>query len=199
MSDGKPMRSEKLDLFEQGFEIVPYRELPQPYQMALAWYMAVNGEAWDDIIDHDTVEMPDDVQNSDDPRWHAGYKAALEKLLPKFVRKYGKVEFGVATWATETLIASVAGDETFVEDGLDLEGTQAWFQASVQNYFTTSYPETDRWPVIMSNFEDETFQDGWHRFHIYVSNGHTDIPVVFYPEEWHFEIKAKMEATGPKI
>jgi hypothetical protein len=41
--------------------------------------------------------MSEDVENSDDPRWHSTYKAALEKLLPKFVRKYGKVEFGVAT------------------------------------------------------------------------------------------------------
>lgn len=191
-------RPEKSTLFEQGFEFVKYRDLPVPHQMAIAWYMAVNGEAWDDIIDHDQIDLPEDVENSDDPRWHSTYKAALEKLLPRFVRKYGKVEFGVATWDTESLITSIAGDDTFKEDGIDLNGTRAWFKTPMQNYFTTSYPETDRWPVIMSGFEDETLQDGWHRFHIYVANGHPDIPVIFFPEKWHRELKTNLEAAQPK-
>ncbi|TLX16072.1 hypothetical protein [Rhizobium sp. MHM7A] len=199
MTSEDERRPEKSSLYEQGFEFVKYRDLPTPYQMAMAWYMAVNGEAWDDIIDHDEIGMPDDVENSDDPRWHACYKAALENLLPKFVKKYGKVEFGVATWDTESLIASIAGDDTFKEDGVDIDGTRSWFKTPMQNYFTTSYPEKDRWPVIMSGFEDETFQDGWHRFHIYVANGHSDIPVIFFPEEWHRDLKAEMEAARPKI
>jgi hypothetical protein len=41
MSDEKPKRIEKLNLFEQGFDILPYRDLPVAYQMAMAWYMAV--------------------------------------------------------------------------------------------------------------------------------------------------------------
>jgi hypothetical protein len=69
----------------------------------------------------------------------------------------------------------------------------------MKDYFATSYPIEDRWPVIMSPFEDETFQDGWHRFHIYVANGHPDIPVIFYPENWHHEMKAEMAAGTPKI
>lgn len=199
MSDGKPNRPEKLGLFESGFEFVVYRDLPVPFQMAMAWYMAVNGEAWDDIIDHDDVEMPDGVETSDDPRWHEIYRQVVSDHLPKFVNHYGGMEFGVATWATEALIVSISGDETFKEDGVDLDGTRKWFQKPVENYHATSYPEQGRWPVIMSSFEDETFQDGWHRFHVYVANGHTDIPVIFFPEEWHREMKAEMDATRPKI
>lgn len=199
MTSESENRLEKRGLYEQGFEFVKFRDLPTPYQMAMAWYMAVNGEAWDDVIDHDKVQMPEDVENSDDPRWHIGYKAAIEALLPKFVKKYGNVEFGVATWSTDSMIASIAGDDAFKEDGVDIEGTRATFQSPVQNYFRTTYPENDRWPVIMSSFEDETLQDGWHRFHIYVANGHSDIPVIFFPEEWHRQIKADMEAARPRM
>lgn len=196
MSNEHDIRAEKLALYQEGFEFMKYRDLTKSYQLAIAWYMAVNGEAWDGIIDHDEV-IPDDVENSDDPRWHACLKVALEELLPKFVKKYGKVEFGVATWSTDNLLACVAGDDTFMEDGHDLEGTRAWFKTPVQNYFMTSYPETDRWPVIMSEFDDETLQDGWHRFHIYVVSGHQDIPVVFFPEKWHHEFKASMGSPRP--
>ncbi len=199
MSGERPKREEKLNLFEQGFEIVPYRDLPTAYQMAIAWYMAINGEAWDDVINHDKVNIPEDVENSDDPRWHEGYKKAVTDHLPKFVKKYGKIEFGIATWTAESLISSISGDDTFKEDGIDLGGTRAAFHKPMQNYFTTEYPMENRWPVIMSSFEDETFQDGWHRFHIYVANGHEDIPVVFYPEDWHFEMKAEIDARTPKI
>jgi hypothetical protein len=199
MTSKDEMRPEKLSLFEQSFEFVRYRDLPTSHQLAMAWYMAVNGEAWEDVIDHDKVEIPEDVENSDDPRWHVGYKAAIESLLPKFVKKYGKVEFGVATWSTESMITSIAGDDTFKEDGVDIDATRAYFKAPMQNYFRTTYPEADRWPVIMSNHEDGTLQDGWHRFHIYVANGHSNIPVIFFPEEWHRELKADMEAPRPKM
>jgi hypothetical protein len=198
MTVEKPARPEKLNLYQQGFDFVEFRDLPVPYQMAMAWYMAVDGEAWDDIIDYDAVEIPDDAQQGDHSH-DAAYKATLRKLLPEFVAQYGDVEFGVATWSTEDLIASIAGDDGFREEEPDIEGTRSNFAEPIKGYFTTRYPETDRWPVIMSNEDDETLQDGWHRFHIYVSNGHKDIPVIFYPEEWHREFKASMEAARPAI
>jgi hypothetical protein len=195
----EPKRTEKLNLFEQGFDFVPYRELPVAYQMAMAWYMAVNGEAWDDVVDHDAIKFPKGVKTSDHPLWHQTYKRVVAEHLPQFIEQYGDVEFGVATWPVDDVIRSISGDETFKEDGVDFEGTKSWFEQPMENYHATSYPIEDRWPVIMSPFEEETFQDGWHRFHIYVASGHPDIPVIFFPEEWHREMKAEMDAGAPKI
>lgn len=198
MSDKSHIRPEKLSLFEQGFEFIKYRDLPKSHQMAMAWYMAVDGEAWDDIIDYEKV-LPKGVNNSDGIRWHNAFKEALEELLPVFIERYGDVEFGIATWNADLLIASISGDDVYKEDGIGFEEARASFSKPIRNYITDSYPREGRWPVIMSNSDDETLQDGWHRFQIYVSNGHDDIPVIFYPEEWHRALKSDMEAAFPNI
>ena len=37
-----------------------------------------------------------------------------------------------------------------------------------------------RWPCILSGFDDELFQDGWHRFYGYVKNEHPTIKVLAF-------------------
>lgn len=39
------------------------------------------------------------------------------------------------------------------------------------------------WPVILSTFADEGLQDGSHRFHQYVEQGRTSVPVLAYTTE----------------
>ena len=36
-----------------------------------------------------------------------------------------------------------------------------------------------RWPVLLSDNDEETLVDGWHRLHSYLRAGHADIPCVF--------------------
>ena len=35
------------------------------------------------------------------------------------------------------------------------------------------------WPCVLSEYDDEVFEDGWHRFHSYVQKGHRTVLVVF--------------------
>ena len=196
MSSELDRRQDKLQLFEQEFEIIKFRDLPVQCRMAVVWHMAVDGDAWSDVIDHDVLPLPEG-EPDDYTAWDRIYKKVIEELLPQFAMKYGDIEYGFAIWDTNSLLKAIAGDEGFQEYGI--EGTRTHFQAPIQGYHTTEYPDTDRWPVIMSDSDYETIRDGWHRFHIYVSNGHADIPVIFHPEEWHYELKAQNQAkfSGP--
>lgn len=197
MSDERPSRAEKLKLFEQGFDLVAFKDLPPEHQMAMAWYMAVDGEAWDDVIDWDSIKFPKGIGNSDDPRWHETRKQVVADNMQSFIEKYGDREFGIATWPAKDLVTSVAGDDFAKEEGYSFDRLWANYQKPVENYFVTSHPKDRLWPVIMSNHDDETLQDGWHRFHLYVANGHEDIPVIFYPEAWHYELKAQLNGPRP--
>ncbi len=195
---GKPLRAEKLELFEQGFEIIPFRDLPASHQLAMAWYMAIDGEAWIDIIDYDKLDR-DHGNITDEGARRKAYATELENYMPAFIAQYGDVEFGIALWPVNSLIKSIAGDEGFERFQGDIGALRADYETPIQQYFRTSYPAENRWPVIMSSFDDETLQDGWHRFHIYVSLQHSDIPVIFYPQEWHRDMKAEMEVVQPRM
>ena len=45
---------------------------------------------------------------------------------------------------------------------------------------TPNHPKENIWPPIFSGFDDELFQDGWHRFHSYFLSGLEVIPVLYY-------------------
>jgi len=166
------------------YEIVPFHDLPKPYQMAVAWYMAVNGGAWEDV----EFEVPD----FDGPDRAESLKKGLEDALPLFAERYGDVLFGVASVPTEAVKASVMQDEELAADwNGEWDRYHAWY-ASHANM--PDHPRDDRWPCVLSSWESETFQDGWHRFHSYCLAGDADIPVVFYPAQRHLD--AKMAAPG---
>ena len=61
--------------------------------------------------------------------------------------------------------------------GSSFEAYHAWYLKSND---VPSYGLTGRWPCILSDFKDEVFQDGSHRFHAYVAGGHETIPVLPY-------------------
>lgn len=189
-------RPDKTQLYEQGFEIVKFRELPMSHQMAICWHMTVDGSAWSDVIDYDKHSMPDSADSSD-AILDKAHKSILQQHMPDFLDRYGDLEFGVATWKTNALLETVASDEGFSDMGLDR--TREHFQQTITGYHITAYSPVDRWPIIMSDEDYETIHDGWHRFQIYVSNGHTDIPVIFHPSEWHRDLKISLEASGPAL
>lgn len=198
-------------LVGDSYEIMPFRDLPKPYQMAIAWYMAVDGEAWLDVdfigneeppprpsesTPHDEwTKLPEDKWRALENEWHDNWRARLKELLeaamPEFVRVYGDVPFGVATVTTEAMKVSVMADD---EIGQDFECWETYHRRYAEASGLPEHGRTDRWPCIMSCFEDETLQDGWHRFHSYCMAGDADIPVVFYPAQRHLD--AKMAVPG---
>ncbi len=160
----------KLALFDQGFEIVRYRDLSRPYQLAIAWYMAIDGEAWNDLIPFEEHTIPE--YSTDVDAWRNLMLRLLDEAMPKFLESYGDVEFGVGLWSTENLLRSIVDDSDV--DGTTFKEFRDSYKKPIRGLASSYYEEEKRWPSILSGFSDETFQDGWNRFHTYVSNGHCD-------------------------
>lgn len=174
----------KIALFNNDFGIKTFAELDRVSQLAIAWYMGIDGEAWEEFMHFDEHTWPD--VKEDYSGWKSKMLEIIDQALPEILKRHGQRNYGVGTWPASDLLASVADDETFQRPVSEIT---EMFNKEIELYHTTRYPHENRWPVIMSSREDETFEDGWHRFHIYVSNGHPDIPIIFFPEDWHYNLK----------
>lgn len=182
------------ELLGDDYELVRFRDLPEPHRMAMAWYMGVDGEAWLDVvgIDLDLGRGREGI---------ARQKAMLRRKLPAIDRRYGDVVFGVVDLRMEAMLEAMVDDRWAQEEGLDLEGVRARHASESPQ---ADYPEhgpNDRWPVILSNIDRDTLDDGWNRFAAYVRNGHDDVPALFYPAERHFLAKGMTppsRSSGPR-
>ena len=153
------------------YSIRPYSELTRPYQLALAHYMAVDGEAWDNFLVLPSTRNTQEV-----------ICRALNLALPQYVKQYGQVKFGIAKLTSRAVIKSVAATPEIAEDFEDWKAYHKWYCSQGG---AVDHPRRNRWPVILSNTDDETLRDGWHRLHCYVSQGARNLPAVFYPHPHH--------------
>ena len=196
-------------LVGEDYAIVPFRDLPHPYRMALVWYMAVNGETWSDVDFigdtekdpglHKVMALPDGQLLSQADRRiltleavrrrHQVIKHRIEDRLDCFDARYGDTLFGMASTPTEAAKASVLRNPEIARDfGGDWQAYHAWYGSLGE---LPDHGRSDRWPCILSGFDYETFMDGWHRFHSYCRAGDLDIPVVFFPKQRHLRAKNK--------
>lgn len=160
-------------LLAGSYDIRRYEDLPRPHQLALAHYMAVDGEAWDNFF-----KLPAGRNSKE------AICKALAKALPQYVDKYGRVQFGLARLTTPALMRSVVGDAEIDSYWHDWRAYHQWY-LNAESGPDVNHPSRNRWPVILSSFDDETLQDGWHRLHCYVRQGARSIPAVFYPQPRH--------------
>lgn len=151
------------DLVGDAFTVKPFSELSLSDQLAVIMFMAVDGGAW---VGVDLSPL----------RWNAP-KSELMELVPAFVELYGDTLFGTACLSASKLQDAVMSDPEIAE----AYTSWAEYHAAYLNGDVPSYSETDRWPVILSEYDDETIRDGWHRFHSYIRDGAAVIPVVFFP------------------
>jgi hypothetical protein len=142
-----------------GGQVMSFQSLSLPAQLSIAHYMAIDGEAW---------EVPADYA-----------RKPFKALLPWFRGKYGAKKFGYVEIPTEVLTAEVMKDNEEVSRFKDFEEYHRWYAGLPGGI--PNHPKKDRWPVILSSFEDETLQDGWHRLHTYYHQGAETIPAVYYP------------------
>lgn len=182
-----PQTSEpsRMDTLIGDFDLLPFRELPLPYKMAIAWYMAIDGDAWSDVIDG----IPFTDHDAGQSEFHTYWKQALVDRMPQFDEAYGDVHFGVTTIATEDVLASIARDDVNVAEGIDLDEVRNRYASGGKHSAYPDHGPNDRWPVVLSSHDDETLQDGWHRFGAYAGAGHLDVPAFFYPDDRHFAMK----------
>lgn len=157
-------------LLAGAYSIVPFSQLPEPYQMAILWRNVIDCGGWE------AVELPDWGTEEE-------IKPALAELLPRFMGPYGDELYGVAMLEVQALTMAVMEDE----DIAGSYGSWAQYHGAYIAFDTPEYPATDRWPVILSSDDYETILDGWHRFHSYVRDGADEIPVIFYPQDHHLD------------
>lgn len=159
-------------LIANKYSVQRFADLPTHYQLAIVWFMAVDGEAWD-AVDLSTIECDD-------------LKPALTKLLPKYVELYGETLFGSIALDATAVQSAVMCDE----DISDLYSTWDEYHSKYVSIDTPEHPEECRWPVILSADDYETLRDGWHRFHSYVRDGAAEIPAIFFPKDRHLATHA---------
>ena len=161
------------DTLLHSWQLVAFRDMPSAYQMAIAWYMAVDSRIWsegdlalDCAIGCCTTTL----------------KTRLEQAMPRFIGRRGAMLFGMSHMPMDVARQAVLrGADLEAFDG-DWAAYHAWY---LSQGGVPEHPANDRWPCIMSQFADELFEDGWHRFHSYCRSGHTDLPVVFFPGRRH--------------
>jgi hypothetical protein len=166
------MRSTRTKKLIQTFggEVMQFRNLPIPAQLAIAWYMAVDGEAW---------ELPSEY-----------YQASVQELkelgfrsfLPWIRRKYGSKKFGYVEIPMEVLIKQVMRDEWMKEDFHQMKDFEQYHRWYVKQGGMPNHSTTQLWPVILSSdYNEETLQDGWHRLNDYYRKGVEVVPAVYFP------------------
>lgn len=145
---------------------MPFRNLPRPAQLAMAFYMAVDGEAWPLPPKYVPYEVSFRTIKRDFP-----------SMLPWFVKEYGDRKFGYVEIPTEILIREIMADADIEDQFKEFADYHRWY---VKHGPMPRHEPRNRWPVILSSEEDETLQDGWHRFHDYVRQGAEIIPALYY-------------------
>jgi len=156
-------------------EIVKFKDLPVVCQNSMIHYMSVDGAAW--AVDEDW----DDWKWGEGTPWAADLRVEMlldiEKFRPRFVERWGDVEFGIVKVLASDLIKCIEQDEYFSEN------SKTYYQKSVSARINEGWEyEKPTWPVILSPRPEETLQDGWKRFQRYCRLGVKRITCLYYPD-----------------
>lgn len=141
-----------------GGKVYTFKDLPKPAQKSIFWYMAADGEAWPCSYDDSPLEA-----------------------LPEAIKTYGHTAFGLVNVPMKELKDTVAENfkadsDTKVMGWADFDAYHKWYMGDSQ----VEDHGKSVWPVILNCFDDELFQDGWHRFHTYVDRGVKKVPCLYY-------------------
>jgi len=142
-------------------KIVSFRNMPLGFKLAMIWYMGIDGEAWNIPEEFCKHKSEKKIQNT------------LKKNISYFDKEYGKKKFGIAFVPREEFELSLlknfkTNPETTYNDLTE------FLTGDINLHKDAS------WPVILSEFEDELIQDGWHRMDCYLSKKIKMIPCIYY-------------------
>lgn len=168
---------------KHGARIVQYRDMPLEHQLAIAHYMAIDGEAWEVLgkleEDFEKVQCKDYSNDKAFEKFRSDMVKLLRRSIHLYVEKYGKVKFGMAAIPARALMdATLDRVGELKRDHKSWKSYHDWYR---DNCGIPKHSAKELWPVILSGFPDEVLEDGHHRFHSYVELGVKEIPCVFYP------------------
>jgi hypothetical protein len=168
----------RVALIGNNFQITTFAHLPVEHQLAVAWYMAVDNDAWSDTFGA-TQNKPEFDRR--DP----ASMAEFATHLPQFIKNHGTVPFGLNTITAQQAKQSLQHDAEALGVRLSFAEIHAEY---LRNGDFPTYSDDKRWPVILGNGASATFQDGYERLHSYLRDGHETIPMVFFPDRKHLQL-----------
>lgn len=161
-------RATRLDtLLADRAAVFRYKDLPRPHQLALAYFLALQRDAWANLL-------PEGTPGGKGPH----LTAALATALPRYVSQYGDLPFGGGELPPLGDVAAAVMEDPGIKSAFPTwEAYHAWY-CSLGG--VPAYVGEEPWPVILSASEEETLLDGWHRLHAYAMAGRTTVPVVYF-------------------
>lgn len=167
-----------LEIVQQGGRYYRYRDLPRNAQMALAWYMSVDGEAW---------PLPD--------RWQHGVedflRTQLSSCLKGYVKEFGSKVFGYVQlrreFVDEQMYLALRRADPY-RAPVAAEPGQSRYLASVGADAANRLPRHSycNWPLILAGGSvglTEFIEDGYNRAINYLLKRKKLIPALWYPEK----------------
>jgi len=150
--------------YDKGLTLSTFNNLPYEYKRSLMTYM-VSGEP---------VEWTEDVPS--DPSLIDWYNEdVVNDIIEQYTNVHGNKKFLYGIMNTNDIIKGI---KKYDFDWDDFNEYHQWYQAD------NPYDHTDSlFPIMLSSDKDlesggEYIEDGWHRFHSYIKNGITNIPVI---------------------
>lgn len=179
---------------KHGMQKIPFSQLPLQHQLAIAWYMLIDGDAWEDILKGDDGFIAWETRefkkkrlwraSLEHPKVHKVHIAGLKRFLPLIMQYHGDTPFGIVDIPTpEVKRAVMSRDKDMAENHPDFKDYHEWYKDRCSDWSgrgLPKHPPQNPWPCILSSFDDEVFEDGWHRFHRYVQLGMRKIPCIIY-------------------
>ena len=161
-------------------KVMAFKDLPMGAKMAMAWYMAVDGEAW---------ALPKNWTRGGNGEWSEKLQEHAKKQLAKnmdyFDKEYGKKKFGLAMVPREEVEAIMFKGLQWrakSEGAPSYTSFSAWLKAYTEDY-SGGIPnhKTADYPSIFGDFKDDLLlQDGWHRFACYCKKKVKVLPFIYY-------------------
>jgi len=172
------MNKNKILAKKHGAVVLPYKDLPRTYKLAIGHYMFLDGEAW-----HNTNENwrnhkfwnKDCPTDKDREEYDAYIYRVMVRAIPHFVKEYGKTKFGVGEIPTDVMAVEILKQGWPNPKINTLAKYKEWIQ---ENTFIPDHSKNNRWPVIMDS--KGSVIDGFHRFHNYLIRGDLTIPFVTF-------------------
>ena len=118
--------------------------------------------------------------------------------LAEAVSIFGDVSATLIEVPVDSVKAAFMNVPEISNDHADFDAYHTWY---VSHGDTPKYGAENRWPCLATDWEDDVFIDGAHRFHSYIRDGHKTIPVLVYDtNEWwacHAQWLAQREVKTP--
>ena len=147
-----------------------FSELPFPVQKSLVWRWAIECEnSLDEKISHLLSSNPKDPSDLSESTW-------LQIIA------IGNVHFGPAIFQYFELPTEAVKKVILTHHEEISEDWDSWdeYKAFYGTEEIPQHSEDNRFPCLAPTGEPEIFEDGWHRLHSYINQGHLTIPILEY-------------------